>query len=77
MLEHGLLSLLPLDASAASWFAGFFEQYDDQEPQLADAALVYLAEREKLDTVFTLDHRHFRVFRVGGTDPLQLLPEQL
>ena len=59
------------------WFADFFKQYHDQEPQLADAALVYLAEREKIDTVFTLDHRHFRVFRIGGTEALNLLPDQL
>ncbi|MSR60684.1 MAG: PIN domain-containing protein [Planctomycetaceae bacterium] len=77
MLEHGLLTLLPLDATAAPWLAQFFEQYHDQEPQLADAALVYLAEREKLDRVFTLDHRHFRVFRIAGTGAFQLLPDQL
>jgi predicted nucleic acid-binding protein len=77
MLEQGFLVLSPLDSSSAAWFATFFEQYQDQEPQLADAALVYLAEREKIDTVFTLDHRHFSVFRLPGNRHLSLLPEHL
>ena len=77
MIEHGLLALAPFDSSAAAWLARFFEQYRDQGPQLADAALVYLAEQEELDTVFTLDHRHFRIYRIAGRPPLTLLPEQV
>jgi predicted nucleic acid-binding protein len=77
MLERGFLVLAPLDADAAPWFAQFFDQYRDQEPQLADAALVYLAERENIDTIFTLDHRHFSVFRLPGNRHLNLLPQQL
>jgi len=77
MLERGFLILAPLDADAAPWFAQFFDQYQDQEPQLADAALVYLAGREKIDTVFTLDHRHFSVFRLPDNRRLKLLPPQV
>jgi predicted nucleic acid-binding protein len=77
MLEGGFLVLAQLDSTSAPWFAQFFDQYRDQEPQLADAALVYLAEREQIDTVFTLDHRHFSVFRLPGNRHLNLLPQQL
>jgi hypothetical protein len=77
MLDSGLLVSLPLDATAVPWLTVFFEQYRDQEPQLADAALVYLAGRERIESVFTLDHRHFSVFRVPGNRALRLLPEQL
>lgn len=75
MLERGFLVLAPLDYSAAPWFAEFFDQYHDQEPQLADAAIVYLAGREGIETIFTLDHRHFSVFRLPGNRPLTLLPQ--
>ncbi len=74
-LERGFLVLAPLDSSAAPWFAEFFDQYHDQEPQLADAAIVYLAGREGIETIFTLDHRHFSVFRLPGNRPLTLLPQ--
>ncbi len=77
MLEGGFLVLAPLDNTAAPWMATFFEQYEDQEPQIADAALVYLAERERIETIFTLDHRHFSVFRLPGNRRLNLLPETL
>ena len=43
--------------------------------QLADAALVYLAEREGLDTVFTLDRRDFSVYRFSRNRSFHLLPE--
>jgi uncharacterized protein len=77
MLEQEFLKLAPLDSAAAPWIAQFFQQSEDQEPQLADAALVYVAERDELDTVFTLDRRHFSVFRLDGQRPFSHLPEQL
>ncbi len=77
MLERGFLVLAPMDASAAPWLATFFETYRDQNPQIADAALMYIAEREHIETIFTLDHRDFSVFRLPGNQPVQLLPQQL
>ena len=32
-------------------------------PNMADAALMYIAEQERFDTVFTLDRRDFSVYR--------------
>jgi uncharacterized protein len=52
-----------------------FGQYLDLGPQLADLALLFLAEREGLDTVFTLDRRDFSAFRLKGRRRLRLLPE--
>jgi hypothetical protein len=36
---------------------------------------LYLADRESVDLVLTLDHRHFGVFRKRNGKPLQLRPE--
>jgi predicted nucleic acid-binding protein len=42
--------------------------------QIADGALVYLAEREGIDTVFTLGRRDFLVYRLGNGRSLRILP---
>ena len=73
--ETGLLKLLVLDETAAPWIATFLDRYRDIGAQLADACLVYLAEWEKIETVFTLDRRDFSVYRLGDKRPLNLLPE--
>ena len=70
----GLLRLLTLEEEAAAWIAGFLRRYQSLGAQLADAALVYLAEREDTDQVFTLDRRDFSVYRFGRNRRLRLLP---
>jgi predicted nucleic acid-binding protein len=69
----GFLEFLPMDESALSWIAGFYRRYKKLSPQLADASLVYLAERENLDTIFTLDRRDFSIYRLAGGRPLRIL----
>jgi hypothetical protein len=53
--------VLPLAGSEAKAIADIMRRYEDIRSQLADAALVYLADREGVDTIFTLDRRDFRV----------------
>lgn len=77
LLEDGTLVLPPLDASLAPWLARFFAQYRDQEPQLADATLVYLAEQLQITRIFTIDRRHFSTFRLSDGRAFELLPAQL
>jgi len=40
------------------------KRYWNIKPQLADAALVHLAARDGLDTIFTLDRRDFSIYRL-------------
>jgi hypothetical protein len=49
-------------------------RYRKMGAQIADGALVYLAEREGIDTVFTLDRRDFLVYRLGNGRSLRILP---
>jgi predicted nucleic acid-binding protein len=72
--EIGLLKLLPLDEEAAPWISNFIKRYADLGAQLADACLVYLAEREGIETVFTLDRRDFTVYRFGKSKSFTLIP---
>ena len=51
-----------------------FTASDKCVPQLADAALVYLAERDGFDTIFTLDRRNFPVYQSGRKRALRIIP---
>jgi uncharacterized protein len=59
--EH-LFALRPLEDEAIGWVAQFLRRYASIRAQLADAALVYLAERKNVRTVFTFDRRDFSVY---------------
>lgn len=72
--DSDAVALLDLDPAAVGWIARFLRRYESIGAQLADAALVYLAEREDIRTVFTLDRRDFSVYRVERNQPLVLLP---
>lgn len=72
--EVGLLRLLILDEKAVRWLANFLLRYRKMGAQIADGALVYLAEREGIDTVFTLDRRDFLVYRLSNGRSLRILP---
>jgi predicted nucleic acid-binding protein len=50
-LDGGFLELLSLAGSEGVAIAEVMKRYADIRPQLADAALVYLAEREGIDTI--------------------------
>jgi predicted nucleic acid-binding protein len=41
---------------------------------LADAALVHVAARDGLKEIFTLDRRHFDVYRIGRRRRFTIVP---
>lgn len=74
-ITTGFLELLPLAGMEAKAIAAVMKKYGDVRPQLADAALLYLAERDRIDTIFTLDRRDFSAYRYAGKRPFRILPE--
>jgi hypothetical protein len=74
MLESGAVELLPLDEDDVPRITELMAKYRDLPMDLADAALVRLAERERIRHVFTLDQRDFRVYRPAGLGRLSLIP---
>lgn len=74
-INGGLLSLLPLSEADSTPIAELMGRYEDLRPQLADAALVYLARRERIRTIFTLDQRDFSVYRGTGRRAFEIVPE--
>jgi len=74
-VREGWLELLPLAADAAAPIARVLQKYRSLDPQIADAALVHLAERGRIDTIFTLDRRDFSVYRIGGRRRIRIVPD--
>ncbi len=77
LISSGAVHLVELDARALSWTVAFMERYATLGTQLADAALMFIADREGIDTVFTLDRRDFRVYRTHAGKTLTIIPESL
>lgn len=64
-VETGALGIAGLDDTDAGRMRELMEKFRDLPMDLADAALVRVAEREGLNDVFTLDKRHFSLYRAG------------
>jgi uncharacterized protein len=76
-LGNGFVDLLPLATAEAKAVADVMRRYEDIRPQVADATLVYLAGRENIDTIFTLDRRDFSIYRSARNRSFQIVPEAL
>ena len=63
MLHRRVLTLLLLDDGDAPGMRELTHKYRALPMNLADAAIVRVAERERLRTVFTLDRKDFSVYR--------------
>jgi len=74
-IETAALMLAPLDESDATRMRELMEKYRNLPMDLADAALVRIAEREDLTRIFTIDRRHFSVYRPGRRRRFSILPE--
>ena len=74
-VETGALTLAPLDEGDAPRMRELMEKYRDLPMDLADASLVRIAEREDLTRIFTLERRHFSVYRPGRRRRFSILPE--
>jgi predicted nucleic acid-binding protein len=74
MVHGGFYELLDIPAEEITQVGGILSKYRDQDIDLADACLAHLADRESILTVFTVDDRHFLLFRNVAGQPLRLLP---
>ena len=74
LIERGAVRLLPLDEEDVPRIRELMEKYADLPMDLADAALVRVAERDGLRTVFTVDRRDFTIYRLKGGRKLAILP---
>lgn len=70
----GTIGILPLGQEDASRMREMMKKYRDLPMDLADAALVRVAEREKIRTIFTLDRRDFQIYRPIRIGRFSLIP---
>ena len=73
-LESGALGLMPLDRTDVPRIHDLMTKYADRTMDLADAALVRVAEREGIDTIFTIDRTDFVVYRLHGRGRFRIIP---
>lgn len=66
MLARGVLQFLPLDLTDVPRMRELMSKYADRPMDLADAALVRVAEREGIRKIFTVDRKDFSVYRLHG-----------
>lgn len=74
-VEATEIRILPLDETDLPSVRAILHRFHDQSFDFADACLMHLAEREGIRHVFTLDRRHFAVFRTSANEALVLLPD--
>jgi predicted nucleic acid-binding protein len=75
--RDGVYELLPIERHDIDQIDRLIARYQNLCLDFADAALMYLAERERIDHVFTLDRRDFTVFRTAAGNSLTVLPETM
>jgi predicted nucleic acid-binding protein len=73
-LERGELLVEPVLDSDWSRIAELTDQYADLPLGIVDASVVALAERRDLDTIATLDHRHFATVKPRHVEAFTLVP---
>lgn len=74
MLEDQRIRLLSLTVEDIPALRALMEKYRDLPMDLADAALVHVAEREDLQQILTVDRRDFTVYRTASGRALEILP---
>lgn len=74
MLDRGVIRVLTVADEDVSRMRVLMKKYKDLPMDLADAALVAVAERERIRRIFTLDRRDFGVYRPAKLGRFILLP---
>ena len=74
MIGRGVVELLPLGVADVPRMRELMRKYADRGMDLADAALIRVAEREGLRRFFTIDRKDFAVYRLHGRLRPLLIP---
>jgi len=74
MLEVGFVELVPVESQDSARMRELMRKYRDLPMDLADAALVAVAERLKLARIFTVDRRDFELYRPARIGRFTIVP---
>jgi predicted nucleic acid-binding protein len=73
-VRSGAITLAAIENFELPQLQALMLQYLDRPMDFADATLVYLAKREALSTVFTVDHADFETYRIEGRRRFRVVP---
>ncbi len=74
MIGSGAVGLFSLDTSDVPRMRELMRKYRDLPMDVADAALVRIAEREGIRRIFTIDRRDFAVYRPVRIGRFSVIP---
>jgi predicted nucleic acid-binding protein len=73
-IRSGNLVLTPILDVELPFLHALMSRYADRPMDFADATLVHLAQRESLNTIFTIDHDDFETYRIDGRRRFRVIP---
>jgi len=74
LIATNALRLIPIDTTDVPRMRQLMHKYRDLPMDLADAALVRVAEREVIRRVFTIDRRDFMLYQPAKIGRFQIIP---
>lgn len=73
-LSTGVVELATIEHVELPHLQRLMTKYSDRPMDFADATLVYLAGRESIDAIFTVDWPDFSIYRIGGKHSFRVFP---
>jgi predicted nucleic acid-binding protein len=73
-VRSGALAVAAIEHSELPEIYALMSRYRDRPMDLAGATLVYLAKREAVPTIFTVDNADFQTYRINGRRRFRVLP---
>lgn len=73
-VRSGALDLGTIENAELSHLHALMSRYWDRPMDFADATLVYLARRESLSEILTVDQADFATYRIEGKRQFRILP---
>jgi predicted nucleic acid-binding protein len=73
-VRSGAIVLATIEDTELPHLHALKSRHWDRPMDFADATLVYLAKRESLSTILTVDHADFETYRIEGRRRFQVVP---
>jgi uncharacterized protein len=73
-VRSGALMVASIEHSELHHLHLLMSRYADCPMDFADATLVYLAERQSIQTILTVDQKDFAIYRIAGKRRFRILP---
>ncbi len=75
-VRSGALTLGTIEPAELTHLHSLMSRYWDRPMDFADATLVYLARRESLSVILTVDQADFATYRIEGKRQFRVLPNR-